>query len=209
MENTLTLLIVTVESVVANHLQPSRCSKSCNIFCIYYNHFHHLTCMPYKCLAHFIWKPTISRNDGIHPQRHEYLYYTPCVNNIIPYNHLNGETFCCAVRKIRQIAHSLLPNISNQISFSPFDFNDKSDTLLHDNKNPDIQFYMTEYSQQSRDYPLEQWIANLGLSLTAIGLLKCWVKEPNADEYGIESYILSTFTDGLVRYTHGIIMTVF
>ena len=118
METTLTLLIVTVESVVANHLQLSRCSKSCNIFCIYYNHFHHLTCMPYKCLAHFIWKPTISRNDGIHPQRHEYLYYTPCVNNIIPYNHLNGETFCCAVRKIRQKQ----PTLSFQISQIKYHF---------------------------------------------------------------------------------------
>ena len=50
------------------------------------------------------------------------------------------------------VSFQLLQN--QELIFSPFDFNEKSDTLLHDIDH-DIEFYSDKYSLHSYDYYLE------------------------------------------------------
>ena len=100
----------------------------------------------------------IKRDDAIYTQRHVNQFYcTLCINAILPYNHLDDEAFCEALSQIQlkqaPVSFQILQN--QELIFSPFDFNEKSDTPLHD-IDPDIQFYSDKYSLHSCDCYLEE-----------------------------------------------------
>ena len=66
---------------------------------------------------------------------------------MLPFNNLDDEAFYEAISKIQlkktPVSFQILQN--QERVFSPFDFNEKSDTPLHD-IDPDIQFYSDKYS---------------------------------------------------------------
>ena len=97
----------------------------------------------------------MTRDDAIYTQRHlNQFYCTLCLNVILPYSYLDDEGFFEAISEMElkqtTVSFQILQN--QELVFSPFDFDIKSDTPLHD---PDIQFYSDKYSLYSCDYYLE------------------------------------------------------
>ena len=76
---------------------------------------------------------------------------------MLPFNNIDDEAFCEAISEIQlkqnPLSFQILQN--QELIISPFDFNEKSDTPLHD-IDPDIQFYSEKYSLHSCDYYLEE-----------------------------------------------------
>ena len=121
-------------------------------------HSYHLICVSCKGVVHLNCLPKITRDDAIYTQRHlNQFYCTLCLNGMLPFNNLDDEAFCEAISEIQlkqtPVSFQILQN--QELIFSPFDFNEKSDTPLHD-IDPDIQFYSDKYSLHSCDYYLEE-----------------------------------------------------
>ena len=78
-------------------------------------------------------------------------------SHIIILNNLDDEAFYEAISEIQlkqtPVSFQILQN--QERIFSSFDFNEKSDTSLHD-IDPDIHFYSDKYSLHSCDYYLEE-----------------------------------------------------
>lgn len=124
-------------------------------------HSYHLTCVSCKGVVHLRCLPLITTDDAIYTKReHNQFYCTLCLNDIFPFNHLDNEAYCEAILEIQikqtPISFQLLQN--QELIFSPFDFNGKPDTPLHD-VDPDIQFY-SDKSLHSCDYYLEDMFNN-------------------------------------------------
>ena len=120
-------------------------------------HSYHLTCVSCEGVVHLNCLPKITRDDAIYTQRQlNQFYCTLCLNVILPYNHLDDEAFFKAISEMqfKQTAVSFQILQNEELIFSPFDFNEKSDTPLHD-IDPDINFYSDKYSLHSCDYYLE------------------------------------------------------
>ena len=160
-------------------------------------------------------------------QRHGNVFYCSlCLSEIFPYNHLSEEYFDAAITESCEgrplISFEILKN--QELIFSPFDFNDNSNSPLHD-IDPDIQFYNDLYSDslqpcdcyleemfnakvtkekvgdqhfsmmhlnilsvQKNLGTLESYLATLNHKFTIVGISESWLKDHNADRYGLSGY---------------------
>ena len=133
----------------------------CNICCKrVLNHSYHLKCDICETRVHLKCLPCVDKNDALYTQRHGNVFHCSlCLSEIFPYNHLSEEYFDAAITESCEgqplVSFEILKN--QELIFSPFDFNDNSNSPLHD-IHPDIQFYNDLYSDslQPCDYYLEE-----------------------------------------------------
>ena len=102
----------------------------------------------------------MTKDDANYTQRHlNQFYCTLCLNVILPYSYLDDEAFFEAISEMQlkqtTVSFQILQN--QELVFSPFDFNIKSDTPLHDiDPIPISSFIVSDkYSLYSCDYYLE------------------------------------------------------
>ena len=201
---------------------------ACNICCKrVLNHSYHLKCDLCEAKVHLKCLPCVDKNDALYTQRHGNVFYCSlCLSEIFPYNHLSEEYFDAAITESCEgrplVSFEILKN--QELIFSPFDFNDNSNSPLHD-IDPDIQFYNDLYSDslQPCDYYLEEifnakvtkekvgdqncsmmhlnirsvqknigtlesYLATLNHKFTIVGISESWLKDHNADRYGLSGY---------------------
>ena len=124
------------------------------------NHPYHLKCDLCETKVHLKCLPCVDKHDALYKQRHGNVFYCSlCLSEIFPYNHISEKYFDAAITESCEgqpfVLFEILKN--QELISSPFDFNDNSNSPLHD-IDSDMQFYNDLYSDslQPGDYYLEE-----------------------------------------------------
>ena len=114
-------------------------------------HSYHMECSLCKRMCHLKCLQRINKDDEIYTKRHENLFYCTtcmCLKETFAFNQLDDTCFNEAISQLGEkhtaVTFEILQN--QELIFSPFDFNDSTDSPLND-VDPDIQFYSERFSE--------------------------------------------------------------